>query len=67
MSLRTLRLKAGLTQEELGKRTGTSRGRIADYETGRYSLDNMTLETAKRLCKALRVRNPLKFYEADDE
>ncbi|KAA8829326.1 helix-turn-helix transcriptional regulator [Bifidobacterium tissieri] len=66
MSLRDLRLKRGLTQQELGDKVGLSQGRIADYETGRFQVGNMTLDVALRICKALRVSNPKRLLEESD-
>lgn len=42
--LKYLRKRAGLTQEELAKRTGLKRGRIAMYELGKREPDFETLE-----------------------
>lgn len=64
MSLRELRLKRGLTQQQLAdKVAGLSQQRIAEYETGKRPTGNMTLETACRVADALRVSNPRKLLE----
>ncbi len=42
--LKYLRKRAGLTQEELARRTGLKRGRIAMYEVGKREPDFETLE-----------------------
>lgn len=51
-SLRTLRLRAGLSQAELAARIGTRQPHIARLERG---VDNMHLDTCRRLCAALQV------------
>ncbi|KAA8827236.1 helix-turn-helix transcriptional regulator [Bifidobacterium myosotis] len=63
MSLRELRLKRGLTQQQLGNKVGMTQGRIADFEAGRRSVGNMTLDSALAICDALRVSNPRKLLE----
>lgn len=66
MSLRELRQKRGLTQQQLAdKVTGINQARIAGYETGYYDIENMTLGMALKLCDALRVSNPRKLLEAE--
>ena len=67
MSLKELRLKRGLTQEQLAKKVpNMSRGRLADYETGRCAVGNMTLDMALKFCDALRVSNPRKLLDDSD-
>ena len=67
MSLRELRLKRGLTQQQLSDKVdGGSQQRIAGYETGRYDVGNMTLTTAPRFCDALRVSNPRRLLDDPD-
>ncbi|WP_158256768.1 helix-turn-helix transcriptional regulator [Pseudomonas sp. MYb185] len=51
-SLKTLRLKAGLSQQALAKAVNTSQPHIANIENGKQ---NMMLETAALLSKALNV------------
>lgn len=41
--IRNLRTKRGLTQEELAKRIGITRARLAKYETGANQIDNEIL------------------------
>ena len=65
MSLRELRQKRGYTQEQLGNKVGMTQGRIADFEAGRRSIGNMTLENAQRICDALSVSNTRKLLEAE--
>ena len=42
-----------MTQEQLAKAAGVSRGYLARLETGRHS---PTLDTLRKIAKALRVR-----------
>lgn len=63
MSLKSLRLKRGLTQKQLAERIGISRQGIARYETGERDIANMTLANAIRLCDALKVSNPRKLLD----
>lgn len=66
MSLRELRLKRGLTQEQLAKKIpGMSQGRIAAYEGGHRAIDGMSLATALKICDALRVSNPRKLLDPE--
>ena len=51
-SVKTLRLKRGLTQSELAVRTGTSQSHIARIEQGKCSVQH---ETMLKLCGALGV------------
>ncbi|MGB4137513.1 MAG: helix-turn-helix transcriptional regulator [Microbacterium sp.] len=48
--LRDARLDAGLTQEDLAQRSGTSRPTIADYESGRK---HPRMDTAERIMNAM--------------
>lgn len=68
IGLRELRLKRGLTQQQLAENVpGISRGRIAQYETGNLRIENMTLGTAMKICRALRVTNPARLIPTDDD
>ncbi len=49
--LRSAREKAGLTQEELGRRIGTTQSAIARMESGRY--ERLTLNTLLKVRSAL--------------
>ena len=67
MSLKGLRLKRGLTQEQLAAKVpGVNQARIAGYERGHYDVSNMSLGTAIKLCDALRVSNPRKLLDDSD-
>jgi transcriptional regulator with XRE-family HTH domain len=50
--IRTLRLEAGYTQEELGFKTGLDRTYISGIETGKR---NPSLRNVGKLAKALKV------------
>ena len=65
MSLKSLRLKRGMTQQQLGEKVGMSQGTIANYETGISKVGNMTLATAVALGDALRVSNLRKLLDDD--
>ena len=64
MSL-SLRLKRGLTQQQLGGKVGMTQGNLSDYELSHRPIENTTLGTALRLCDALRVANPRRLPEDD--
>lgn len=49
-SVRTLRLKAGMTQGDLGEKCGIGREAISRIESGQF---NLTLETMSRVAAAL--------------
>lgn len=65
MSLRELRLKRGMTQQQLAEKVGMSRGNIADIETARRKTENITLAKAIALCDALHVSNPRKLLDPE--
>ena len=66
MSLKSLRLKRGMTQQQLADRIdGMTRGRISAYENGQVDVSNMTLGLACRVADALRVSNPRKLLDDD--
>ena len=67
MGIRELRLKRGMTQQQLADKVGMSRPRIAEYESGTYAVENMTLGNALKLCTALRVSNPRKLLDSDSK
>ena len=51
--LRELRRRAGLTQVELGKKSGLSQNTISQYETGELTFRGAMLETVVALAEAL--------------
>lgn len=63
MSLKELRNKRGLTQRELARRSGIPHTNIAQFESGKRGVSNMTLQTAIRLADALRVKDLRKLVE----
>ena len=67
MGLNELRLKRGMTQRELAQRSGEHHVEIAQIETGKRSVRAVSLDTALRLCDALRVANPRKLLDPDSE
>ena len=67
MGLRELRLKRGLTQEQLAKKVPhMSQKRVSDFEAGRRDVGNMTLDMALKFCDALRVSNPRKLLDSQE-
>ena len=67
MGLQELRMKRGLTQRELAQRSGVHHVEIAQIETGKRNVRAVSLDTALRLCDALRVRNPRKLLDPDSD
>lgn len=67
MGMRELRLKRGMTQQQLADKVGMAQSRIAAYENGVNSIENMTLNKAIRICDALKVRNPRKLLDSDPD
>ena len=67
MGMRELRLKRGMTQQQLADKVGMSRPRIAAYESGTNDVSNMTLGNALKFCSALRIANPRKLLESESE
>ncbi len=60
--LREARLRAGLTQAELGKRAGTTQSSVARWETGR---SRPPLETLMRLVRACGFELQVELESAD--
>ncbi|WP_080237668.1 helix-turn-helix domain-containing protein [Spirosoma rigui] len=50
--IREARVKAGLTQQELGDKLGVGRATVNGYETGKQ---NLTVDTLEKVAKALGV------------
>lgn len=67
MGLKELRMKRGLSQRQLEERSGVHHNAIAKFETGERNIRDASLDTALRLCDALRVRNPRKLLDSDSE
>ena len=61
-NLKMFRLKAGLTQAELGERVDILEHRLSDIERGRC---NLTLKTVNRLANALSIQ-AIKFFDFKD-
>lgn len=67
MGMRELRLKRGMTQQQLADKVGMSQSRISAYESGTNDVSNMTLGNALKFCSALRIANPRKLLDSDSE
>lgn len=67
MGMRELRLKRGMTQQQLADKAGLTQQRIGAYENGVNSIKNMTLDKAIRICDALHVKDPRKLLEDDSD
>ena len=67
MGLRELRLKRGMTQQQLADKIGVSPQRVGAFETGQRSVSGMSLDVAIRICDALHVSNPRKLLEDDKD
>lgn len=52
-NIRDIRKAKGIKQTELAAAIGVAQGRIAEYETGKRSVGNITLDTALRIAQAL--------------
>ncbi|MBT1166231.1 helix-turn-helix transcriptional regulator [Bifidobacterium simiarum] len=63
MSLRELRLKRGMTQQQLADKIGVTQQRIASFETGQRPIGGMSLDVALRFCDALKISNPRKLLD----
>jgi len=61
--LREARLRAGLTQEELGRAVGRTQSAIARWESGRV---HPSLETLRELIKACRLELTIGLANYDD-
>lgn len=67
MGMRELRLKRGMTQQQLADKAGLSQQRVAAFETGARKTSGMSLAVAIRICDALKVRNPRKLLDSDPD
>lgn len=67
MGMRELRLKRGMTQQQLADKVGMAQSRISAYESGTNDVSNMTLGNALKFCSALRIANPRKLLDSDSE
>lgn len=67
MGMRELRLKRGMTQQQLADKAGLSRSRVGAFETGQRNVGGMSLAVAIRICDALKVRNPRKLLDSDPD
>ena len=67
MSLKELRLKRGYSQRELEGRSGVHHNAIAKFESGERDIRSASLDTALRLCDALKVRDPRKLFDSDND
>lgn len=56
MGLKELRKSQGLTLKALSGKSGVHYVRIAQYESGRLKIENMSLKNALKLSKALNCR-----------
>ena len=61
-ALRQARKKAGLSQEDLAKKTGFSQVHISEYESGRA---NVTVKTLERLAEAMDKKIRICFVDPD--
>lgn len=67
MGMRELRLKRGMTQQQLADKAGLSQSRVAAFETGARKTSGMSLAVAIRICDVLKVRNPRKLLDSDPD
>lgn len=66
-NMRTIRKLKGVKQTELAEKIGTSQGRIAEYETGKINVANVTLETALKIAQALDTTIDDLFVDKTEE
>lgn len=65
MGLRELRLKRGMTQQQLADKAEMQRVNIVQFETGARNLRTASFDTALKICDVLHVKNPRKLLEDD--
>lgn len=63
MGLRKLRLKRGMTQQQLADKADIQRVNIVQFETGTRNLKTASFETVLKLSDALHVSNPRKLLD----
>lgn len=67
MGLKSLRLKRGLTQQQLAdKIDGLTASRVSDWETGQRDIGRMSLGMACSVADALHVSNPRRLLDDDE-
>ena len=66
-NFRKIRKEKKFTQAEIGKRIGWAQSRVAEFENGRYSVENITLANAVALANALECSFEEVFLTSDDE
>lgn len=52
-NLKEIRKSKKITQGQLAEKVGCSQGRIGDYESGRCSIENLTIGVALKIANAL--------------
>ena len=67
MGMRELRLKRGMTQQQLADKAGLTQQRIGAYENGVNSIENMTLDKAIRICDARKLLDSDSESSADSK
>ena len=67
MGLIELRMKRGLSQRQLADKSGVHYVEIAQIETRKRNVRTLSLDTALRLCDALRIANPRKLLDSDSD
>ena len=67
MGMRELRLKRGMTQQQLADKAEMQRVNIVQFETGARNLRTASFDTALKICDALHVKNPRKLLEDDSD
>ena len=60
--LREIRKQRGYTLQELASLSGITYQQIQGIETGKFKIENITVKTFFRLCKALEVE-PWELYK----
>ena len=67
MGLKELRLKRGMTQQQLADEATIPQVNITQFETGARNLRTASFATVLKLADALHVSNPRKLLEDDKD
>ena len=67
VKFKLLRIKKGLTQDALSKKSQVCRLTVSNIETGKQDIENLKVRTLKKLAKALDTTVQELFFSDEEE